>query len=48
MKKWKSPVPKKRRRKDIETAIKMIVYPPLIVCGVLIHKNKKKKRSKKK
>ena len=44
---WKSPAPKKRRRKDIETAIKMVVYPPVIVWG-LIHSNKMKKRRKRK
>jgi hypothetical protein len=41
--------PKKRRRKDIETAIKMVVYPPVIVMAALgIHRNKMKKRGKRK
>lgn len=39
--------PKKRRRKDIETAIKMVVYPPVIVLG-LLHSNKRKEKGKKK
>lgn len=38
--------PKKRRRKDIEAALKMIIYPPVIVLG-LIHNYKRKENGKK-
>lgn len=47
MKEWKGRAPKKRRNKDLETAIKMVIYPPVIAVGML-HSNKRKKRGKKK
>lgn len=48
MKKWKSPAPKKRRRKDIEFALTSILAPPVIAGALLFGVGKKKKRSKKK
>lgn len=45
---WKSPAPKKRRNKDIETALKMLIYPPAIAVGLLaLSKKKRKGRNKK-
>lgn len=45
MKKWKSRVPKNRKKEGYETAIKMIVYPP-VIAGALLFSTRKKKRKK--
>lgn len=45
MLKWKSRVPKNRKKEGYETAIKMIVYPP-VIAGALLFGVPKKRRSK--
>lgn len=48
MKKWKSRVPKNRKLDGLDTAIKMVVYPPAIAGALLFGVPKKKKRGKRK
>ena len=48
MKKWHSPAPKRRKKDGIETALKMLIYPPAIAVGLLALAKKNKKRKKKK
>lgn len=44
---YRSRIPKKSRNKGLETAIKMLVYPPAIAAGILVLGIKKKRRKKK-
>lgn len=43
---WKSPVPKKRKLEGLEPALKILLYPPAIVAGILVLRKKVKRRKK--
>ena len=45
MKKWKSRAPKNRKLDGLDTAIKMVVYPPA-VAGAVLFGVPKRRRSK--
>lgn len=45
---WKSPVPKKRSLDGLDTALKMLIYPPAIAVGLLVLGKKRRGRKKRK